>query len=338
MTYEDFIVEWRNGTDSITAFTSGSTGVPKSISLPRQMLEISALRTIQFFRLSPATHFHSCISPDFIGGKMMAVRAEILHAPLTYEEPSNQLKFCYSSPLPDFIAVVPSQLWSVLDIIERGYIHGQIDELRKCIFLAGGSRVPPELAKKCIEAGLNCWESYGMTETASHIALKKFGEEFFRPLPGIAISLDHRDCLVINLPDYDQVITNDMAVINPDKSFRILGRFDNVIVSGGKKINPESVESRLTPGLRKLGFGACMAFGKNDKLWGEKVCLALEPEKNASADIAQAKGICDRILSLCRARLEKWEVPKEIHFMTSLPRTPSGKLSRNQGLWESARN
>ena len=120
MTYPDFIGELRSGAEYIVCHTSGSTGTPKEIRLPRQQVAASARRTLEFFGLSRRSHLHSCISPDFIGGKMMAVREEEVGCSLSWETPSNRPLDGYSGPKIDLLAVVPSQMIHILDLHDAG--------------------------------------------------------------------------------------------------------------------------------------------------------------------------------------------------------------------------
>ena len=330
MTFDDFLNEWHSGTEYIKAQTSGSTGRPGRILLPRKMMIESAKRTISFFRLDSSTHFHSCVAADFIGGKMMAVRADILGAPFTYEPPSNHPVIVSSGKVPDFIALVPSQLWGIIKILQNPEIEVSLREkLRDSIFLAGGGELHPDLAEACRVEGLKVYESYGMTETSSHIALRKVGERMFRPLEGIAVRKDERDCLAITLPGYDELATNDLVEIEPDNSFRIIGRLDNVIVSGGRKINPEHIERTLLPLLRKEGVKDIMAIGNPHPIWGRELHLLIEKPEYDPENKPEDENLIPRIMEISRERLNPWEVAKQIKIVDTLPRTANGKLKRN---------
>ncbi len=320
MTFPEFLNEWRDEAGAIVAHTSGSTGTPKEIRLTKGMLRASAIRTNNFFSIDGGSRLHSCVSPDFIGGKMMAVRAELSGARLTWEKPTNHplTEESRTSQPIDLLAVVPSQMISILD---------RIDSLPSInAIIIGGSSIHPDLRKRIAASGLNCYETYGMTETASHIALRKVTtkENLFEPLPGIAVSLDSRGCLVITLPVSENpgsplttVKTNDMAEIFEDrgKRFRILGRFDNVIITGGKKVNPEELEQRIN---RLIGK-ECLVTSEPDEKWGERLILTIETE--APVDIPTVK-------ALLKQNLATYEVPKSITTLPTLPRTPNGKLLR----------
>ena len=310
MTYPDFLIEWRNATDFIVCQTSGSTGTPKSIRLPKQLMEESARRTVDFFNLSSKSHLHSCISPEFIGGKMMAVRSELSGARLAWETPSNRpLRDRENEPI-DLLAVVPSQM---IDLIERLDSLPQINAI-----IIGGAPIQTALRRRIEESGLNAWETYGMTETASHIALRrvKAEPEPFSTLPGIEISTNSGGRLIIGLGKWGTFHTNDIADIGQDGRFSILGRADNVIITGGKKVHPEQVEALLESVLDT----EVLVSGMPDDKWGEKVVLTVGESISISPD---------EIMNICRRELSKEYVPKEIRI-ASIPRTANGKKKRRQ--------
>ena len=310
MSFEEFLREWRNDNDFISAFTSGSTGRPKKIRLSKKFVEESAIRTIDFFNIKEGALLHSCVSPEFIGGKMMAVRAEIAKADLTWEEPSNMpLRNFDSNRIIDLLAVVPSQMQYILENKET------LPQIRNIII--GGSAIHPELRKKIMQSGLNAFETYGMTETASHIALRKVTDPVlpFQTLPGISISVDHDSCLKISFGEDFEVQTNDIAELVSDNQFYIKGRRDNIIISGGKKINPLEIEERISL-LIPYPF---IITGFPDEKWVEKSVLIIEAK---DFDTINLKQHLKNILS-------NWEIPKEIILMENLPRTSNGKIIRN---------
>ncbi len=323
MTFEDFLEEWRGQESVITVHTSGSTGTPKTIRLSKDFVRESALRTNFFFSITCDSRLHSCVAPDFIGGKMMAVRSELAGCRLTWETPSNRpLAGMAKDEKIDLLAVVPSQMLYILDNLTS------IPELDAIII--GGAAIHPDLRSKIIKSGLNAYETYGMTETASHIALRKIacGQDWFMPLDGIAVSLDPRDCLRIDFNTGETVVTNDIAELNESGGFRILGRYDNMIITGGKKVNPEAVEARIAPVIREFFAGSGISSkesGDNflitsrpDEKWGEKIVLRIEGRD----------GDCTSLLKLLREVLNPYEMPKGIEWVDRLPRTPNGKLLR----------
>lgn len=311
MTFGDFILEWRNSNDYIEACTSGSTGVPKIIHLPKKFVIKSAERTNNFFGIDSDSRLHSCVSPDFIGGKMMAVRSEISNSRLTYETSTNQpLKGLDKNERIDLLAVVPSQM---LYLIEQKDSLPQIKNI-----IIGGSAIHPNLREKIAESGLNAYETYGMTETASHIALRKISKENipFKVFKDLDICKNQEDCLEIKFPDGMSVKTNDLVEIVSPKEFYIKGRKDNVIITGGRKVNPLEIEEKLSHVI----YTPFLITGIDDEKWGKKIVLVIEGKQD-----------CDlktKLFSLMPSLLEKWQIPKDIYFIKSLPLTPNGKLNR----------
>lgn len=329
MTFEEFFSEWRDNRDYIMALSSGSTGNPKTIFLSKKFVIESALRTNNYFGINSNSKLHSCVSPDFIGGKMMAVRAEISGAKLTWEIPSNQpLKDVDSFNPIDLLAVVPSQM---LYIIEH---QNLLPEIRNIII--GGSSIHPHLKEKIVESGLRSYETYGMTETASHIALRKVSKENipFHTLPGIEVSVDNESCLKIKFKDGSEFITNDIAEVISSTEFFIKGRRDYILITGGKKINPVEIEEKIVPYIDRP---FCIS-GVPDEKWGEKLVLLIEDPELAernhdnkfiddSCKTKVSKNSADLIKKL-KSILKSWMVPKEIIYLPSLPRTSNGKIKR----------
>lgn len=310
MSFEEFLEEWRNEETVIRVKTSGSTGSPKIISLDKEFVRAGAVRTNSFFSIDAGSRLHSCISADFIGGKMMGVRSEVSGCRLSWETPSNQpLSTLGKDEVIDLLAVVPSQILHIISNLEN------MPEIRAVII--GGSAIHPGLRKKIISTGINAFETYGMTETASHIALRKVeeGEEFFSVLPGISVSLDNRECLVIKFESGEKIITNDLAVVADPGRFKIIGRFDNVIISGGKKVNPEDVERRISALIK----GDYLITSRPDEKWGERVVLLIEGEKD---------NYDGNLMATLKKLLNPFEVPKEIEWVSQLKRTPNGKIIR----------
>lgn len=326
MSYLEFIEEWRNCCEFIECHTSGSTGTPKRILLPKAQMAASARRTLEFFHIPSGAHFYSCIAPDFIGGKMQAVRSEISNGCLSWESPSNRPEeLCKTSKKIDLLSVVPSQMHWILDNIES------LPEIG--VILIGGSPIPDSLRASIGKSGLNAWETYGMTETASHVALRRVAPEveFFTPLPGINISIvqdnnvngqtgdeaDSAGCLAIDIDGWQRVVTNDLAEINSNGCFRILGRKDNMIITGGKKVSPEEVEHKLGSTLP----WPLMISWEPDPLWGQKIVAIVEsPEEIDDATK-------EKLINEWHTMLPAFMVPKEI-ICAPIPRTANGKFMR----------
>lgn len=306
MTWTELEEEWLGPGNVLHCHTSGSTGTPKAIELPKLQVAASAGRTVSFFGLGPDSHLHSCLAPDYIGGKMMMIRAMICGGGFTWEKPSNRPLADGKEKRIDLLCVVPSQL---LHIVHNTTHLPEIKNI-----LVGGSPVSGTLRKEVAASGLAVWETYGMTETASHIAIRRVTDPQgpFRPLPGIAVSAP-AGTLEIEIAGWQRFVTNDIAEIESDGSFQILGRADNVIITGGLKVHPESVERKL---------GALLPFpvmltSEPDEKWGERTVLLVE---NPTMTI-------DEIMAKCRSLLAAHEIPKEIRI-AAIPRTANGKIRR----------
>lgn len=310
MTFEDFFEEWKSEVPYIEARTSGSTGEPKIIRLSKDFVKESALRTNRFFSVSSRSRLHSCVSADFIGGKMMAVRSELAGCRFSHETPSNRPlgSFCAADRL-DLVAVVPSQLIHILDNIREMPSIGAM--------IIGGSAIDVRLRARVEKSGLNAYETYGMTETSSHIALRKVREkeDWFETLDGIKVESDSRGCLVIRFCGGEKVVTNDLAQISGDRMFKITGRWDHVIITGGKKVNPYDVERKIS----MLVNAPYMITSRADLKWGRMVVLLIEGSEESEKL---------ELLSALKAVLDPWEVPKVIEWVRHLPRTANGKLKR----------
>lgn len=310
MTFEDFFEEWKSEVPYIEARTSGSTGEPKIIRLSKDFVKESALRTNRFFSVSSRSRLHSCVSADFIGGKMMAVRSELAGCRFSHETPSNRPlgSFCAADRL-DLVAVVPSQLIHILDNIREMPSIGAM--------IIGGSAIDVRLRARVEKSGLNAYETYGMTETSSHIALRKVREkeDWFETLDGIKVESDSRGCLVIRFSSGEEIVTNDLAELAGERMFKITGRWDHVIITGGKKVNPYDVERKIS----MLVNAPYMITSRADLKWGRMVVLLIEGSEESGKL---------ELLSDLKSVLDPWEVPKVIEWVRHLPRTANGKLKR----------
>lgn len=297
----EFLKDWHSNSDFITAHTSGSTGKPKPIKLPKSAMKMSAQLTGEYFDLQKGNKALLCLPVNFIAGKMMVVRAIELGLKLYCVEPKSQINL-KSIPKLDFVPMTPMQVQHSLDSILK---------IKK--LLIGGAALSDDLRELLISKKMDAYESYGMTETITHIALKKISEPYFTCLNGVEISKDERDCLVIQTPYFDkEITTNDLVEIKKDNQFKWLGRIDNVINSGGIKLIPEQLEAKLKPYLnREFIFGS-----QSDTLLGEKLVLIIE---GPLFDIQLPKDV-----------LQKFEKPKEIYFLDKFPRTENGKIQRGE--------
>lgn len=315
MKHEEFLAEWNNGEAFVTVKTSGSTGTPKQMLVEKERMLASARMTCDFLGLKEGDTALLCMPVDFIAGKMMVVRSIERGLKLSAVEPSNH-PFKGLSQAFDLVAMVPSQVYETLKTPAEADILAQCRNI-----IIGGGAISAEL-QRMIEAKdfEGCvWSSYGMTETLSHVALRRLNgpeaSEWYTPFEGVEVSLNEDGCLAIKAPHVckDILVTNDIAEIHEGR-FRIKGRKDNVICSGGIKIQIEEVEELLRPHLTE----PFAITKKPDEKFGEAVVLVTE-----SADLESLKDICQRVLP------RYWN-PKHIVRVASIPMTETGKPARKQ--------
>jgi len=304
---KEFISDWYSPNDEMTLQTSGSTGKPKSIKVKKEWMKNSAQLTGKTFELMEGDSTLLCMPVKYVAGKMMVVRALELGLDLKVVEPSSAPLKDLCRPI-DFAAMVPLQLENSLKDLAK---------IKKLI--VGGGQVNSKLVEKLRSISTHVYETYGMTETLTHVAIKPLNgsnkQDVFQALDGIQFEIDDRDCLVIHAPmlNANPILTNDLVALIDETSFHWLGRYDNVINSGGIKIIPEVVEAKLSSIVPNRRF---FIAGKSDKSLGEKVVLVVEGK---SMDIS------------CKS-LDKFEQPKEIHFIPEFVETKSGKIHRQTTL------
>ena len=326
MTVSEFIAQWSDGSDTVEVRTSGSTGDPKVMLVEKSRMLASARATCDFLGLKSGDTALLCMSVDYIAGKMMVVRAIERDLNLVTVEPSS-----HPLALPDFsdemgkkldfAAMVPMQVYSSLQVPREREILGRIRHL-----IIGGGPLDPSLEEELSGFDNAIWHSYGMTETLSHIALRRVsGPEaspWFTPLPGITLLVNSDDCLVIDAPHLcpERVVTRDVVEMEEAESglqrFKVLGRIDNVINTGGVKIHIEQVERALAPHIPcPFLITKCP-----DSKFGEVVVMLLE---GTADDIPAARDAVEQ-------HLDKYARPKHIIAVTSLPLTATGKPARHQ--------
>lgn len=303
-----FISEWHNENEYIIANTSGSTGTPKKIKLLKSDMIASAKATCVFFNINSTSTLVSPLSANYIAGKMMIVRAIISGACLWIEEPSNKpLNRDYG--IIDLLPIVPSQIeWLLTNCRYTQNVKN---------LLIGGGAVPHKSEINLIKKGVNAFVSYGMTETCSHIALRNISTSIYETLPSITVENDNKKRLIINTPQFsfDKVSTNDIVKIIDERHFRWIGRYDNVINSGGIKCYPEDIEQKLSQYI-DLPF---YIIGEPDEKWGEKIVLYIETET------INRQSLMEKITKV----LDKYHLPKEIKCIEKFNRTESGKIKRD---------
>lgn len=308
-----FLSDWFNTDDFVVVQTSGSTGKPKPIPLKKEFMKNSAEATGTFFELKENTTALLCLSTDYIAGKMMLVRALTLGWKLDVVEAiSNPLEGI--DTMYDFSAMVPMQLQNSLKDLQK---------VKKLI--VGGGVVSNDLIGEIQNLSTQVFATYGMTETITHIAMKKLNnvisndseKSYYKTLPDVHLSQDNRNCLIIDAPKVseERVVTNDVVDLISEREFEWLGRYDNVINSGGIKLHPEKIEEKLS----KIISNRFFVIGVPDKRLGEKLVLVIEG-KEYNVILNEAKN------------LTKYETPKDIYFVDKFIETETQKIQRKKTL------
>ena len=302
----EFMREWADGSPFILAKTSGSTGEPKTIRLLKTDMMSSAEATNRFFKINSASVLAIPLSMDYIAGKMMAVRSIAANCRLVEMPVSNNIDIDNYITL---LSVVPTQLDSLLS---NKNLKEKVDHI-----LIGGAPLSHHQEEIISSLGISAWLGYGMTETCSHVALRKVGGNgIFQAMDGIAFKTDERDCLVIESDRFSwrKLTTNDVVELISSTEFRWVGRADNTINSGGLKLHPEQLEEYY----RKLIVDMPTFFltGQPDAKLGQAMVMVAEnPPEN--------------LLAIIRERIEDHRfVPKRIVAVDRIPRTANGKILR----------
>lgn len=337
MTVNDFLQEWNSPSETLLVHTSGSTGKPKPMWVEKQRMLNSAHITCDFLGLRPGDSALLCMSLDYIAGKMMVVRSierklrlfsvKPSGHPLSDESLTKMVEMDF-----DFVAMVPMQVYNTLQVPQERERLSRIKHL-----IIGGGAIDDALAEELRSLPGAVWSTYGMTETLSHIALRRLnGEEaseWYQPFDSVGVSLNSDGCLVIDAPLVcsEPLVTNDIAEIKqqetsshssdassslktscPHVLFRIKGRKDNVICSGGIKIQIEEVENLLRQHLD----APFLLAKKKDEKFGEIAVLVTE------------SGDLEGVEAICRQVLPKYWVPRQYLHFDQLPMTETGKPKR----------
>ena len=301
-----FIELWVDLNSEISRQTSGSTGAPKTVLMSKQSMVNSALATGSYFKLSPGDSALSCLPFTYIAAKMMFVRAYVLGLELECIKPS-------SSPLEllsksyDFCAMVPLQL---------GNSISKLDQIKTLI--VGGAPLSTTLINQLKKSTSTVYETFGMTETVSHIAVKKISKSFslFEVLPSVSIAVDTRNCLLIDAPELasNTIQTNDLVRLHSKTTFEWVGRFDAIINSGGIKILPEKLEQQLEGLIQHRFFIA----SQREAVLGAIVILVIESYTFYE--------------SLDFEAIAPLERPKHVYYVDQFIETLSGKVNRQETL------
>ena len=323
-----FIDEWNNDSAYVEVKTSGSTGEPKRMLVEKRRMLNSARITCDFLGLKPGDTALLCMSTDYIAGKMMVVRSierglKLIEVPPCGHPLNNvQCSMVRSSSAGlqgkngqlAFAAMVPMQVYNSLQVPEE---KERLMAIRHLII--GGGAIDEAMEAELRTFPHAVWSTYGMTETLSHIALRRISgpeaSEWYMPFPTVKLSTTDEGCLVIDAPEVcaQTLTTNDIVELKSDGRFRIRGRKDNVICSGGIKIQIEEVEQILKKYMRV----PYIISKRKDEKFGEIVVLLIE------GDTAEAQTICEQVLP-------KYHQPKVYLHVNQIPLTETGKPARKR--------
>ena len=315
----EFIRQWFSGVEDFTLQTSGSTGTPKKITFTRQQMIASATATQHALDLKSGFKALVCLDTQYVAGQMMLVRCFVTAMEIIAVTPAAHP--LQNQPPVDFVALVPYQVYTILASDQKDAFN------HRCIYIIGGAPLDAAAINKLQYFQASFYATYGMTETLSHIALKKLNgldaSVNFRIVPGISIQQDDRGCLVIDAPSLGtRVETNDIVEIFDQENFRWLGRYDNIINSGGVKIIPEIVEGMIATVFSGLHYpNRFFISSEADEKLGERVLLFVEG--NLFSDDHQ-KIISEKL----RKNLPTYAIPRAIVVVEKFETTQTGKINR----------
>lgn len=306
----DFIDEWHSESEFIIVHTSGSTGTPKQIKLPKQKVRASAIATGSFFGFNTDSKLFLTLSPNYIAGKLMIVRALVHNATLIVG-PLNQNPLAHLSELDvDFAAFVPYQVKAIL---EDDKTRAKFEQIKDVII--GGAPINYLLEQKLQSCSNQTYATFGMTETITHFALRSITnkEAHYTCLPGFEIATNKEGALILEAnPITDRIETTDYIELIDNHRFKWLGRLDNIVNSGGIKLSPELIEKKMQPFIEQRFY----VIGETNDKFGEQLVMYIEGEKshNDLEEIFQ--------------QLNNTERPKEIRYVSAFKETATGKVIR----------
>lgn len=316
----EFCGRWLSGQTSFAQQTSGSTGKPKIIEITRKQMLASAEFTCNALNLREDMHALVCVNVAYIAGKMMLVRCLQQGMQMTIVNPSGNPLLDYPVQFPlHFTAMVPLQVKNVLAHSDSSHMFSQIENV-----IIGGAAIDEELENRLQNLTNKIYASYGMTETVSHIALRKLNgkdrQDYFQAFPEVLLGQDVRGCLSIEsvLSNNKKLVTNDLVELISEHQFRWLGRADLVINSGGVKIQLEMLEGNIRQILTHEGLNMnFLVSSQTDEKLGERLVMVIE-------------GLSDsgKILNILDLHLPAYQVPKKIISLPKFATTESGKIDR----------
>ncbi len=307
----DFLLDWLDSNDSIYLDSSGNNFNNKKIKVKKQFLVNSAISTGNYFNVTVGDKALHCLPANYIAGKMMLIRAMILGFEIDLISPS-KIPFYKNDKSYDFVAMTPTQAFHSLSELHR---------VKKLII--GGAYVSNSLQKKLIKLNVRAYETYGMMETLSHIAIREMTDPIseFKCLPNIKVKTDNRNCLVIDAPKLgiEGLVTNDEVEIYSSNHFKLVGRVDYIINFNDFKLHPEQIERKLAQNLSFHFFIDKMEVKNN----GEKLVLAIKDDPEIKIEKLKEQ------IRTCES-LKDFETPTAVICFKNFIQTYSGKIKRNE--------
>ena len=318
----DFCRQWKLGKKEFLFHTSGSTGKPKPIYLSRLAMIESANMTRDWLNLQEGDNILLCLPIEYIAGAMMLVRALVLKLNIVLVEPSQNPLDGITKPINIHLASFVTTQWSTI-LQSNANLFTFFSEVKG--ILIGGSELTSSVELLTKEIQLPIFQTYGMTETSSHIAFRLISSEdtIYQCLKGVQIKLNDQCCLCIYSPSTlnQWIETNDVAELIHENQFSILGRKDFVINSGGRKIHPELIEKSCQLFFAKHSiFCKIFTYGLQDDFYGQKIVLFIETKDEFDFEL--------QLIDYLKLNLESWEVPKQFIVLPEFLYTKSGKIDR----------
>ena len=318
----DFCQQWNLGKKEFLFHTSGSTGKPKPIYLSRLSMIESANMTMQWLNLKEGDHVLLSLPIAYVAGAMMLVRALVLKLNIVLIEPCQNPLAGITKPINIHLASFVTTQWSTI-LQSNINLFTLFSEVKG--ILIGGSELTTSLELVTNNIPLPIFQTYGMTETSSHVAFRSLfrGNDRYQCLNQVKIKINHQGCLCINSPSTLNrwIETNDMAELIDINQFRILGRKDFIINSGGRKIQPEIIEKCCQTFFSNNYFVVkIFAWGLDDNFFGSKLVLFIETKEEFTYQ--------SDLIYYLKEKLESWEIPKEVISLPQFIYTNSGKIDR----------
>ena len=318
----DFCRQWKLGKNEFLFHTSGSTGKPKPIYLSRLSMIESANMTMDWLHLQEGDNVLLCLPIEYIAGAMMLVRALVLKLNIVLVEPSQNPLEEITKPINIHLASFVTTQWSTI-LQSNPNLFTFFSEVKG--ILIGGSELTSSVELLTKEIQLPIFQTYGMTETSSHIAFRQISSEdaIYQCLKGVQIKLNDQGCLCIHAPSTlnQWIETNDVAELIHVNQFSILGRNDFAINSGGRKIHPEIIEKCCHSFFAQHSITCkTFAYGLDDDFYGQKLVLFIETIDELNIQL--------QLIEYLKLNLESWEVPKQFIVLPEFLYTKTGKIDR----------